>query len=347
MIVLTRIENIEVYQVPLTLKIKTKQSPFIAILILALELDEISEDTLKQNLLSALPLRACDNLLKRLEQQGYIKNKNSGRQASYVLTDLGKESAINKSFWIGEKGLYKVFVVRTNLFEQRIIKVEKVDRSDKNEPNEILTTPKEIKKYEKHILSINKSEIIIEDIEDKCFKLNSIACDLEITSKEEESTLKIYHNKQNLFNYRIEIDEIQLQEELLVTSYDFEYDEEKKVILTPFNKDNISFNRKVKISNPVFKNITFQPIELDAMLHIPSDMNNANLWYYELLFKNINQYFLDETSFSEFAEGLTLPIEKFYNLNIPNREEMIAHLKYRNDAFYERIKLETIDYLNY
>ena len=54
MITLKRNEDIEIFQVELALKLKTKQSPFISILILADELDKeefyIDSETLQEKL---------------------------------------------------------------------------------------------------------------------------------------------------------------------------------------------------------------------------------------------------------------------------------------------------------
>lgn len=347
MIVLKRNETIEVYQVELVLKVKTKQSPFIAVLMLALELEEISAASLQQNLLASLPVRACENLLNRLEQQGYLKKENKGWNVSYVLTDYGHQSATDKSYWIGEKGVYNVFVSNSNLFEQKIIKIEKVDRAEDDRNNNILNTPREIRKYEKQVLLINKSEAIIEDIEAKCFNLKPLSCELEIISNDNETTIKITNNNQNLFSTDFQIDEVTLQEELLTASKDFDYDSKKKIILIPFNKDNLSYNRKTIINNPIFKNNTFQSIELEAMLHIPSDSYDADLWYNELLFKNLNKYYLDEDSFSEYADGLISPLNDYYRISSPYREDFLEQIKERTDAFYQIAKIETIDYLNY
>ena len=71
MITLKRQEEVEIFQVELSLKVKTKQSPFIAVLILAQELwvnDEyyIDAEALQENLLKTLPERACQNLLHKI-----------------------------------------------------------------------------------------------------------------------------------------------------------------------------------------------------------------------------------------------------------------------------------------
>lgn len=357
MIILKRNEDIEIFQVELALKSKTKQSPFISILILAQEQELISAETLQENLLTLLPIRACENLLKRLEQQGYLQKEERNmfgyRQtyqdsfANYLLTDFGQQSATDKSFWIGEKGVYNVFVSKSNLIEQRIIRTEKVERAEDNRNTNIFRTPNEIRQYENQILSINKTEVLIEDVEERAFQLRPLNCVLEIHAKGNESNLKITQNSQSLFQTDFEIDENILQEELLVACGEFEYDKNKKAILTVFSKDNLSFNRKVKINEPIFKREQFNQVELESISHIPCDKQNADLWYWELLYKNLNDYFLDENSFTEFACELASPIQLHFKVKVLNRKELAEILKERDDAFYQIAKLETIDYLNF
>ena len=88
-------------------------------------------------------------------------------------------------------------------------------------------------------------------------------------------------------------------------------------------------------------------VELENISHIPSDKENADLWYWELLYKNMNEYFLEENSFKEFASELATPIQEHFKIKIPNRKELAEILTEREDAFYQIAKLETIDYLNY
>ncbi len=357
MITLKRNEDLEIFQVELALKTKTKQSPFISILILAQEQELISAETLQANLLTSLPVRACENLLKRLEQQGYLQKEESNmfgyRQtyqdsfANYLLTDIGQQSATDKSFWIGEKGVYNVFVSKSNLIEQRIIRTEKVERAEDNRNTNILRTPNEIIQYENQILTINKTEVLFEDVEEKCFQLKSASGLLEIQAKENETVLKLSKENQLLFQTDIDIEENILKEELLTACGEFDYDEDKKAILTEFSNDNLSFNRKVKIGKPIFQRNQFNQVELETISHIPSDKENADLWYWELLYKNMNDYFLDENSLKEFATELASPIQLHFKMKIPKRKELSEIFSQREDAFYQIAKLETIDYLNY
>lgn len=366
MITLRKNEQVEIYQVELALKEKTKQSPFIAVLLLAQEQREITAETLKDYLLPTLPIRACNNLLIRLTQQGYLEKKrqqnfrndilgrsfydedeNDYNESVFTLTELGEQSAIDKSFWVGEKGIYNVYVSHSNLLSQQIIKTEKVDRSeDDRNGYRIIRTPHFISQYHNQILNINKKQIRIEEIEDKCLQLKPLECSLEIEAKEDEALIKI-KEKQTLFQTSYEINENELKEELLSNSNEFDYDESKKVVLSKFNQDNISFNRKVKLRNPYFQDNLFNSVEIENVAFIPLDKRNAELWLNEILFKGIDKYFLDDKSFNEYAANKAKPILEHYRVELPTREQLKQIIAKRENAFYQTAKLETIDYLNY
>jgi hypothetical protein len=349
MIKLRKTEKIEIFQVELALKEKTKQSPFIAVLILARELGKIDAISLKENLLPTLPERACENLLKRLASQEYFYKKEYGNYSSYTLTELGEQSANDKSFWVGEKGIYNVYISHSNLLNQKIIKIEKIDRSeDDRNGNRITRTPHFISQYHNQILNLNKKEIRIEEIEDKCFQLNSLECSLEIEAKGDNALIRIKDKeKQNLYESSFEIKENDLKEELLKNTKEFNYDAIKKVVLSVFNQDNISFNRKVKVENPHFRDNHFNSVEIENVAFIPSDKQNAELWLNEILFKGIDKYFLDEKTFNEFISNKAKPILEHYKLKLPTRKELIQIFSKRQNSFYQTAKLETIDYLNY
>ena len=366
MITLRKTENIEIYQVELALKEKTKQSPFIAVLILAQEQGEITAEALKDYLLPTLPIRACNNLLIRLTKQGYLERKrpqnfrndiwgcsfydeaeNDYNGSIFTLTEIGEQSAIDKSFWVGEKGIYNVYVSHSNLLNQQIIKTEKVERSeDDRNGNRIIRTPNYISQYHNQILNLNKKEIRIEEIEDKCFQLKPLECSLEIETKQDEALIRI-REKQTLFQSSYEINENELKEELLSNTNEFDYDESKKVVLSEFNKDNISFNRKLKLGIPYFQNNQFNSVEIENVEFIPSDKRNDELWLNEIMFKGIEKYFLDEKTFNEFTANKAKPIIEHFKVALPTREQLKQNFAERENAFYQTAKLETIDYLYY
>ena len=312
MILLQKKEDIEIYQVELAIKIKAKQSPFISVLILAQETGEISAEDLRRNLLVSLPVKACYNLLKRLEQQGYLDsddspeiteelmrqvlrmhnnsvekaekyldslvNESRNINASFTLTELGEQSAIDRSYWIGEKGVFNVYLSRSNFIQQHIIKTEKVDRVEDDRVNRLINTPREILQFENQILTFDTNEILIEGIEEKCFRLKSANCVLEIQSKENESTLKLSKDSQLLFQMDLDFPESDLQEQLLSSaSNEFEYRLDHKAILTSFGKENTSLKRRVRIVNPIFKRVSFDPVELENIVHIPKDKYDAEM----------------------------------------------------------------------
>ena len=344
MITLRKNEQIEIYQIELALKEKTKQSPFIAVLILAKEQSNITAKSLQQNLLPPLPLRACENLLQRLSQQGYLKE----RYSRYTLTDIGKQSATDKSFWVGEKGVYNVYIGHLKLLTQKIIRREKVERSeDDRNGNQAIDTPHFISEYKNKVLKINEKEIRIEGIEKKCFQLKTPNCSFEIEAKDDASLFKIRKEKQTLFETSFDTNETDLKKELLQSSNEFKYDKDKQAILSEFNPENISLQRKVEIKKPVLKSIPFDPVEIDNVSFIPLDKENADRWYGELLFKNTNKYFLDESSYKEFADEMATTILQHYKITIPERSKLIEMYSKRENAFYQTAKLETIDYLNY
>lgn len=346
MIALKKIEEVEIFQVELSLKVKTKQSPFIAILILALEQDEISAESLNENLLTSLPIRACENLLTHLANQGFLDYNK--RRESYQLTEFGLQSAEDKSFWIGEKGIYNVYISKSNLFEQKIIKTVKVEsKVENNKDNNFLHTPNEIKRYENQVLEINKTEILIEDVEDRCFHLRSENCYTEIISKENDTTLKISKESELLFQTNIEFSEDEIKESLLLNHESLEYDSKRKLILVDFDKNNLSMLRKVKCSKPELMGNIFNQIDIDNILHIPTNKKEAVLWQLELLYEKTNSYFLSDESFNEFANEISEPFQKYYNVEIPERDELISLFEKRKDAFYQIAKLTTINYLTY
>ena len=291
----------------------------------------------------ALPIFTAGEINSR----NYQSLSEEGDWLGYSLTELGEQSAVDKSFWIGEKGVYNVYVSKSNLIQQRIVRTEKVERAESDKDNRITSTPREISQYENQIISINKSEVRIEDVENRCFQMKPANCILEIQAKENEATLKLSKENQLLYQTDLDINESVLQEELLVTSNEFEYHQDNKAILTEFSKDNLSFKRKVKIGKPIFKRVTFNPVEIENISHIPSDKQNADLWYWELLYKNTDKYFLDENSFDDFASETAKPIQQFYKIKTPKRKELIEMFSEREDAFYQTAKLETIDYLTF
>jgi hypothetical protein len=362
MITLRKAEQIEIYQVVIALSEKTKQSPFIAVLILAQELwddDEyyIDAEALQEKLLTALPIRACENLLERLTIQGYFEEIwEDDEFYGYELTELGEQSATDKSFWVGEKGIFDVYV-SSKLFDDgftpyHILKIEKARalQDDRNQGSRKVNVPQSIYTYKDIVnLKLGDKEIRIEEIEDKCFQLKTLNCSLEIETKDNEGFIRIKEN-QTLFESSFEINEKDLKEELLINSKEFKYDKDIKAIMIEFDKNNISFVRKVKIRNPEFKNNKFNSIEIENVKFLPIDGEEAVSWFVELLVTNIFDHFKSDEEFITFAESLSKNFKPNFKVTIPSRSRFLDFIKESYDEcdyFYEIAKLETIDYLNY
>ena len=378
MITIKKSESIELYQLKLTLKEKVKQNPFIAVLMLAQELFEneseyINSELLREKLLPVFPLKSCQNLLKRLSNEGYFdevwdyngelikvskedflkSDYKSFQQKSdfigFVLTELGEQSADEKSYWIGEKGIYNVYVSQSNLMSQRIIEIEKVKRSeDDRNGNKISESPYIITDYQNEILKIKDKEYLIEEIDKKCFKLNPLDCTLEICAKDNEGTLTIGKGNKEFFNSPFEINEIDLKEALLKNVEELHYDIDKRALLMHFDADNLSFFRKVKLNIPVFKNHRFDTVSIEQVLSLPINQNEAIKWYWSLLVNNIHSYFLSDEEFYVFSKQILEPFSQHYpNIKAPSRQKCIQYLEDKPNIFYQTAKIETIDYLNY
>ena len=232
---------------------------------------------------------------------------------------------------------------------QRIIKIEKVERSeDDRNGNKISETPYIITDYQNEILKIKDKECLIEEIDKKCFKLNPLDCTLEICAKDNESKLTIGKGNQEFFNSPFEINEIDLKEALLKNAEELHYDIDKKALLMHFDADNLSFFRTVKLNKPVFKNHRFDTVSIEQVLSLPINQNEAIKWYWSLLVNNIHSYFLSDEEFYIFSKQILEPFSQHYpNIKAPSRQKCIQYLEDKPNIFYQTAKIETIDYLNY
>lgn len=340
---LQRTEQLDVFQLSLTLKRKTKSSPFIAILMLAQEQDGVSPISLQQNLLKPLPLKSCANLLDLLAKQGYLET-NYGDE--FFLTDFGEKSAVDKSFWIEEKGMYNVYITNSSIIPQDIVKIEPVLKEKGK--GSILNVPSNIMQSLGQQLTIKGKEIMIEDFEEICLNKGKEGYILEIIAKDTASTLSLFDkNSKDIYQTDLEITKSELTDQLLSNSIGVTYSSNKKAVLVKFNKDNVSFLRKVKISNPLYSSISFEPIELEAIAHIPINQENAYSWYLELLYKNCSKYLFDEETFNQFTAENAKLIKAHYEIEMPTRSELIQIFLKREDAFYQIAKLETPNILTY
>lgn len=347
MITLTKNEEIERFQLEFSLLRKTNQSAFISILVLALEQDSIDAISVAANLLTGVPERACDNLLKRLARLGYLVEEPKGNMSSYCLTDeLGKKCAIEKAFWVPEKGVYNVFVLKSNLVQQRIIKIDRVDKSQNEEHVQAISQlPVEVTSARNQALLLNDGEAMITELEKNGYRLDSIVCALHLEANANESTLKIQQDKEILYTTLLELEEGWVREEIL-KSIEL-YNEDKKAILTEFDKNNLSFSRDVSVKSPVIKNNKFNTVQLTHVAHLPANLINARKWYGEMLYRSIEDYFFEDAAFDQLAQEVSKPFAKHFKLQIPNKKTFALEMAKRTDAFYQLAKLETHNFLIY
>lgn len=359
MIKLQKTETIDVYQVELCRNTREKESPFIAILIYAKELllnDElIFAHDVRDNLFPILKEGACENLLERLSDLNYFTEEWDGNPEEdnaeflgYRLTNFGEKCAQDKAFWVGEKGLYKLYVASSPFINQRIILVE--ESKDKINDESASLVPKIITSYENKIIELNGIEVQLTNIENKCYQMESAKLKLEILANETGIKIqlvkeeKIIYENDAIGNDKITADEI--LSEILENTNEHHYDKNNKAVKVYFDKSNLQFNRDIVIRRPEFNDFEFEPIKIGSMKVIPIDRENAVKWYYELLIRNINYYVLSETEFDQYALKQIEYLKQYFDIKPVSREMLLKEHQIANH-FYKKAKLETIDYLSY
>ena len=359
MIRLQKTESIEVYQVELCKNTREKESPFIAILMLAKELllkDElIFALDVRDNLFPILNEGACENLLERLSGLNYFTEEWDGNPEEddaeflgYRLTNFGEKSAEDKAYWVGEKGLYKIYVTSSPFIDQRIILIE--ESKDKTSDESTYKVPPTIKSYENKILNMNGVEVLLTSIEQKCYQLESVKLKLEIMGSETGAKIQITKEGRLIYENdtlgKEKITEVEILNEILENTTEHHYDKFNKAVKVYFDKSNMQFNRDITIRRPEFKDVEFESVKIGSMKVIPIDRENAIKWYYELLVRNINDYVLAETEFDLYALKQIEYLKQYFDIKPVSKEMLLKEHQIANN-FYKKAKLETIDYLSY
>jgi predicted transcriptional regulator len=410
MITLQKKQIVKVHQVAMELLTKTKESPFIAILILAKELGgSINPEILRSELFPNLPLAACRNLLVRLELQGYFKQQEDKEGGIYVtemgkrdnivetyirnfeqpiiatelnrfnrqitieqfqdwinrnlqsglfqnvqpsqegfwLTQKGQESAADKSMWVGEKGIYNVYSTETPFSEQRIIGIEPVKNKtidDRDQKPQRVSN--ELSSYENQEIYLKGTEYRIEKIEDKCFQLQDENWGLKLSAvPKQKANLSIKGKDITEFSQEMTFDFEALQSDILTEEFALSYKD--GYVLSAFDTQNTNFVREIKIEKPVWRSEVFEPTNLKNIKHRPATEQDAQNWYLHLLTNNIQKYFLSDSEFDNHSNAHTQLFQPHFNLTAKKRTELIKELSLNKGTFYQRVKLETINYLNF
>jgi hypothetical protein len=312
----------------------------------------------KINCFPILPKKACENLLERLSVLGYFEelweedkddsNIEDKEFLGYTLTQFGYENAKEESFWIGEKGLYNVFIIDSNLINQNIIWIEESQEKFSNlSPTNI---PKAITNSAGRVLEIKNQEVLFCDIESSCFKLPKENLKLELHCESTQSLIKLKKGS----NIIAEFDEIaslswtgeNVVQQMLENTNEYHYDSANNAIRLFFNESDISFARNINIKYPNFLGVSFDPVLIDNVKVIPCDIREASKWYHEILVKNLTDYFLFDEEFDKYAKKYLEYFKNYFDIKPIRRAELLKENKL-NKLFYKKAKLETIDYLSY
>lgn len=347
--ILQKKQPVYVHQMAMELLTKTKESPFIAILILAKELEEsnqantIDSDALKAHLFPNLPSLVCENLLIKLELQGYLVKK----QFSFELTLKGNESAGDKSMWIGEKGIYNVYTTKTPFTEQTIIAIEWVNNNAADTRYlKMQTISKQLAYYQNKEINLKNTFYRIEKMDTQCFELPVENWILQLKAQPKQQVeLSIKTEKLAAFKEEMSFDFDDLRDSLLIEKFEENYVENN--ILVPFDAENLNFVRDIDLEKPVFSNEVFDKMQLKDIIHRPQTEQDAVVWYTYLLSQNIENYFLSDNEFNVFSAEYAQKFKRHFDLYTIERSELIEALKDNKETFYLRAKLETIDFLNY
>jgi hypothetical protein len=93
--------------------------------------------------------------------------------------------------------------------------------------------------------------------------------------------------------------------------------------------------------------VVFEKTTLKDINHRPATEQDAQNWYLHLLTNNIQKYFLSNSDFDNHSLAHTQLFQPHFNLAAKKRSELIKELSKEKGTFYQRAKLETIDYLNF
>jgi hypothetical protein len=372
MIILQKKEKISVYQVAMELQVEMDKHPFISILMLAGELynedKAITATDLRLKLFPPLPERACLNLLKRLEADDYLCpakgskptnrfNDTLNSEYYFDLTSKGKQSIESRSVWIGEKGIYNIYIADNPLAIQRIVAIRRVT------PNEIQNSShlenwkssKTIQDLEKTYVDIkgidnkgntyNNERYYIAKMDDKCFELQAEDCDLEIAAKPNvpiqlHLTFKKNQYQTMVFNHTYDT----LKEALLTHQFGKAY--QKPYILTNYNAEQLNFTRDIDIEHFKWDDNVFENTHLKDVPCRPSNSKEAQFWYEAILTNQVTKYYMD-SDFEILSENCQKEFKPYFILPIMSRQNLAEKISSEKKNFYLKAKLETIDFLTY
>jgi len=360
--------KINIYEVIADYKVKTENSPFIAILQFAEENGgKVDSYTLQSGLLAPLSEKACGNLLKRLAKMGYfekiktigkidLSSLNMGTRRTqtviqptskdfYRLTELGYESAQKNEFYEQRNGLLKLYVAEGfNFIEQKIVKIKEYNYDpDKHKlPNNMVSNLEKLQDSQ-NIIKLKNDSFILDKFEPKCKILDNETEQLTLNANKDNSIIKIL-DFEDIENYTKQ----DIVELLLKNKYKNNYLPDYQILKVDFDENNLQFQRNIEIDKPQINTTIFNSITIPNIKVSPKIYNDAELWHSALLKQQINKYFLSDKEFVEFSNKIADKFELYASQlqNITTRDEFANKLNDKTD-FYKKAKLETINYLSY
>lgn len=355
-----------VLQVQAEIFVKTKENPFIALLMLAQEKERqgnpsINATDVQEYLFPPLPEKACLNILDRLKYQGYFKFRTAPSfvttlpreeelQDQFVLTELGKENARDKSIWQGEKGIYNLYISDTPFVPQRLVWYERVSRGEENDKEEFVVNKsaslKEIDKYDEFYLSNGNIKITL-DKQSKYFDLGDEKWQLDIIAQPNQKTeIKFSGDKEKRLVADLELGYDTIFDEIFTQSIPA-YDKTIKAIRVNYSPNDISFVRTTQLTKPTLQKVEFDDTSIKNINYVPNNQEEAGKWCFELLRKGIDRYFTTDNEFSTYYDTQIAKFKPHYNFNTLSRQAFAGMLNGNKEYFYPKAKLDTIDFLSF
>jgi hypothetical protein len=363
-LVLQKTVGVERYQVQGQIDRETKHNPFIAVLMLAKEVEGdgsgLTAEVLRKNLLPALPIAASNNILQRLLATGYLIPPKSqdgiespwairllGSHNGYNLSEMGKVAASKKVYWDQEHGQFEVTVCKNPLISQQLVSIV-ATRGEKLTGGDI-KLPKDIAVWHNVELQFPERNQMIHALENICFFLGVDNCRMVVEAGEKRVICRLLQGSKEI--YAVEIprlgDSFQITQQLLGQQFGSAFDAERNVVLADFDAKQLAFHRSVKIETPVLEGEEFESLTLPDVHFIPIDQKQARLWHIALLVQEARGLFATEADFESFERSVAKRFQPYYMLTPIGLGELKAFMDERGTPFYQRVKFETFQYLNY
>lgn len=332
---------------------KKYNHPFVALLMAAAEIEDegewITAEGIHENLLLEIPLPAIRNLLHRLYLLGLLHLENSDE---YSLTELGRASAVDRSIWIEEQGLYRIGVCDSKFIPQFVVDVKDIPkRNDAKEDRKDQPTPRRLRNLIDQELLLQNESVMVLSIEEQCFRIGSNSATLEIKFSEKGGIVKLRElGSAKAIEYSLDLptfNEAKARREIMVQHFGERFDEDSDLVYVPFDKDRLQLVRNEAIAAPIFQEVGFEKVELRDVQFTPATKDDADKWHVNLCVSEMDRYFLNDDEFQMFQAAIAQRVRGVHQPSALKRSQMIKALQAKEKLFYRLAKVQTIDFLNY